>query len=161
MNKSGIQNTLHSIENAKHVTKKLVDNLESIAIFIASQMQSLGLNSVLSGKYVMELHILMHRDQLISMGVKDTSLYLKIPGTSDENEFTVRLLCNGLSSTRELSILCGDYNAKYYKPSRQDALTFIADIPIILEELANCEKEDELTILDTLLKVIKSDNKAA
>jgi hypothetical protein len=153
MNKSGIQNTLHSIENAKHVTKKLVDNLESIAIFIASQMQSLGLNSVLSGKYVME--------QLISMGVKDTSLYLKIPGTSDENEFTVRLLCNGLSSTRELSLLCGDYNAKYYKPSRQDALTFIADIPIILEELANCEKEDELTILDTLLKVIKSDNKAA
>ncbi|MBA6231319.1 MULTISPECIES: hypothetical protein [unclassified Colwellia] len=153
MNKSGIQNTLHSIENAKHVTKKLVDNLESIAIFIASQMQSLGLNSVLSGKYVME--------QLISMGVKDTSLYLKIPGTSDENEFSVRLLCNGLSSTRELSLLCGDYNAKYYKPSRQDALTFIADIPIILEELANCEKEDELTILDTLLKVIKSDNKAA
>jgi hypothetical protein len=153
MNKSGIQNTLHSIENAKHVTKKLVDNLESIAIFIASQMQSLGLNSVLSGKYVTE--------KLISMGVKDTSLYLKIPGTSDENEFTVRLLCNGLSSTRELSILCGDYNAKYYKPSRQDALTFIADIPIILEELANCEKEDELTILDTLLKVIKSDNKAA
>lgn len=153
MNKSEIQNTLHKIENAKHVTKKLVDNLESIAIFIASQMQSLGLNSVLSGKYVME--------QLISMGVKDTSLYLKIPGTSDENEFTVRLLCNGLSSTRELSLLCGDYNAKYYKPSRQDALTFIADIPIILEELANCEKEDELTILDTLLKVIKSDNKAA
>ena len=152
MNKSDIQNTLHKIENAKHVTKKLVDNLESIAIFIASQMQSLGLNSVLSGRYVME--------QLISMGVKDTSLYLKIPRTSDENEFTVRLLCNGLSSTRELSLLCGDYNAKYYKPNRQDALTFIADIPIILEELANCEKEDELTILDTLLKVIKSDNKA-
>jgi hypothetical protein len=153
MNKSEIENTLHRIKNAKNVTEKLVDSLELIAIFIASQMQSLGLTSVLSGKYVI--------DQLISMGVKDTSLYLKVPGTSDENEFTVRLLCNGLSSTRELSLLCGDYNAKYYKPNRQDALTFIADIPSILEELANCEKEDELSILDTLLKVINSNNKAA
>jgi hypothetical protein len=153
MNKSEIHNTLHRIKNAKNLTEKLVDNLELIAVFIASQMQSLGLTSVLSGKYVME--------QLISTGIKDTSLYLKVPGTSDENEFTVRLLCNGLSSTRELSLLYGDYNAKYYKPNRQDALTFLADIPSILEELANCEKEDELSIINTLLKVINSNNKAA
>ncbi len=153
MNKSEIQNTLHKIGSAKKMTIKLVDNLESMSIFVASQMQSLGLTSLLSGKYVMK--------QLTSMGVKDISLYLKIPSTSYENEFTVRLLCNGLSSTRELSLLCGDFNAKYYKPNREDALTFIADIPIILEELASCEKEDELTIIDTLLKVINSDNKAA
>lgn len=153
MTKIEIQNTLLSIDNAKNMTKELIKKVQSTVNFIESQMIVLGVSTLLSNKYTL--------DSLYVSGSDDISLYLHIPCTEYRNEFTVRLCSDQISSTRELSLLYGNYSAKYYKPNRQDILKFIADVPQLLEELASYEKDVHSSIFNNLLEVITASKIAA
>lgn len=147
-----LSNIISKIENAKYITDHLLYRTQKLAGFMCDQMESLGLNELLNGKYILN-EVLAGRQffSLFSLKVTDNDFY----------EYPVNLMSNEVSSTRRMNFLAGDDNAKFYVPNRHDVLTFINDIPKIFAELANVDVEQNINLLDNILEVIDSHQTAA
>lgn len=143
---------ISKIEDAKYITDHLLYRIHKLAGFICEQMESLGIKNIFNGKYI--INEVLAGDQsftLFSLKVTDNDFY----------EYSVNLMSNEVSSTRKLNFFGGDYNAKYYVPNRHDLFTFINDIPMLFNELANQDVELDVELLDSILEVIDSHQKAA
>ena len=134
MQNSELIKSIEKITEAKSVTEAFLERSSSIAEWIGNQMQDLGVQSVLDGKY--KLHTVRS-----SVGA-DQSLYRII----DEQYCTcmVRLDCKKLSAERETFYFWNDFSAAYQRPCRDDVIQLAKDAPAIIEELAACAVVPEL-----------------
>lgn len=147
-----LHTTISRIEDAKNITQYFLHRTHKLTDFICDQMESLGLKELLNGKYVLnEVVACAQSFSLFSLQVSDNDFF----------EYPVNLMSNEVSSTRKMNFFGGDYNAKYYVPNRHDLLTFTNDIPQIFDELANQNVEHDIELLDSILEVINSHQKAA
>lgn len=147
-----IEKMLAKVEHAKYVTEKLVQTTKDIAEFISEQMQVVGINEILNGKYVInELRAYEHSLLVLSLAVEDKHC----------NEFVVNLASNEVSSNREHSFWCDPVTGRYFLPTRHDVMTFVQDLPLIMNELANYGEDLDLKMFDEILGVMKKHNEAA
>lgn len=148
-----LSKTISKLQDAKNVTDYFLYRTQRVAKFICAEMESLGLNELLNGKYVL--------NEVLACGQYFSLFSLQVKYNSDFFEFPVNLMSNEVSSNRKMNFFGGDYNAKYYVPNRHDLLTFINDLPEIFSELANQDVEQDINLLDNILEVIDSHQKAA
>ncbi|WP_206483008.1 hypothetical protein [Thalassotalea sp. G2M2-11] len=147
-----LSKTISKLQDAKNVTDYFLYRTQKVAKFICEEMQTLGLNELLNGKYFLnEVFACGQSFSLLSLQVSDNDFF----------EYPVNLMSNEVSSNRKMNFFGGDYNAKYYVPNRHDLLTFINDIPKIFAELADQNVENDIELLDCILEVIDSHQKAA
>lgn len=143
MKTSKIETLISRVQTAKRVTNKLAEQSQQFCNFVEEQMEDLGVNSLMNGKY--ELRTIRS-----SCG-SDTSLYLKISGGYYSDDVWVTLDSQSISAERELRYLHGDYHCSYRAPSREDVLTFLGDAEAILEDLADMDKDLDLTLVQRVI----------
>lgn len=123
------------IQNAKYLTSNLLTKTQDFAGYLASEMESLGVDSLMSGKYQLKT--------LRTSVAEDTSLYLR---TGEDLGYDMLYVCldvSKISAQREVAYLYGDFNAGYYRPNRSDIFEFSGDARALLTELASLEKMPE------------------
>ncbi|WP_025740893.1 hypothetical protein [Salinivibrio socompensis] len=135
---------LDRIQSAKRCTKPLLEKTKAFANFIEAQMDDLGVNRLMNGKYQL-------RTIRTSVG-SDTSLYLKTDIDEGYDWLYVCLDVSNVDSDRDCFYLWGDFNAAYHRPNRDDIFEFIADAESLLFELADLEKTPNTEVLENALR---------
>lgn len=143
MNTSELNTVLTRIQNAKRCTESLLEKTQAFAQFIESQMEDLGVNSLMNGKYSL-------RTIRASVGT-DTSLYLKTDVDCGYDWLYVRLDVSSIDAERDEYLLWGDFNARYNKPNRTDIFEFIKDADALLLELAELDNVPSTATLENAL----------
>ncbi|WP_172565569.1 hypothetical protein [Vibrio navarrensis] len=143
MNTQELNTVLTRIQNAKRCTESLLEKTKSFANFIQEQMEDLGVDRLMNGKYVL-------RTIRASVG-SDTSLYLKTSVDCGYDWLYVCLDVSSIDAERDSYLLWGDYNASYNKPNRADIFEFIGDAETLLIELAELDKAPNTEVLEKSL----------
>lgn len=146
MNTQELSTVLTRIQNAKRCTGSLLEKTQAFAQFIVSQMQDLGVSSLMNGKYSL-------RTINGSVG-RDTSVYLKTDTDCGYDWLYVCLDVSSIDAMRDSYHLWGDYRASYNKPNRADIFEFINDADALLIELAELDNAPNTDALDALDKVV-------
>ena len=133
-----VADKITKIENARINTASMLRHSKDLASWLCLQLTDLGISELLKGKYsVKEIKSSIRSDDYLFMHV----------GT-EYQDLDVLIETANISATREEAYMYSDYNASFNMPNRSDILEFVADLPAILDELANLQDPT-----DTLEKI--------
>lgn len=151
MKTSNILKLIDRISKAAYVTQSLIEKSQQFAEFMDEQMDNLGVNNLMSGKYSLIT--------LTASAGSDTSLYMRYTCNFTCENLYVRLNTSEIDSQRDTRLLYGDFNASYNLPNRNDILNFLSDAEELLKELANLSNDIETPLIDIILNLSKEGDK--
>lgn len=124
--------TIEKIGQAENVTENLVNRTHKVAVFIRNTMKQLAVSSLMSNKYK---YIVDSCGQYADV---DGLTMLVDPGCEYYDTIRVCIDVDTLSAhNEEVALWPSEYGSPTYRrPSRENILEFVDDMPELLRELA-------------------------
>lgn len=152
--KTNYHDMLVKLDGAQRVTSALVGRTNALAKMVRDKMEELGVSVLMGGKYIYDSVSCNQYNDI-------TSLLMRVTVSNgngwDECEYssgtiTVALDVDSVSPIREKRAFYPRelYSDTYRLPSRDDLMTFIADLPQLIEELAELATEESFPAIPEL-----------